>query len=242
MTQKDLAKVLHVSDRAVSKWERGAGFPDVSLLEHLADALDLQVLDLLRGEEQEEAEPEVTVRRALVLLVRQAREKTRRRWGQILGTLAALAIVGFVLFGILDRAGVFLRPVSLTVTAAVYNPEGEMTGETTVTVDGERRILGDKSFVGRFAIDAVEPTCREEVTAPDSMGRHGRGRLAGYSVLSPRGILFPGCGADALYHRESAVLRIEAGGRYHHCHRSGLCAAADVGYYYSILPVFSNQF
>lgn len=59
-----------MSDRAVSKWSGGAGFPDVSLLEHLADALDLQVLDLLRGEEQEEAEPEVTVRRALVLLVR----------------------------------------------------------------------------------------------------------------------------------------------------------------------------
>ncbi|MBP3485454.1 MAG: helix-turn-helix transcriptional regulator, partial [Oscillospiraceae bacterium] len=30
MTQKELAAVLHVSDRAVSKWERGAGFPDVS--------------------------------------------------------------------------------------------------------------------------------------------------------------------------------------------------------------------
>ena len=47
MTQKDLAAALHVSDRAVSKWERGAGFPDVSLLEPLADALGLQVLELL---------------------------------------------------------------------------------------------------------------------------------------------------------------------------------------------------
>ena len=35
----------------------------------------------------------------------------------------------------------------------------------TVTIDGERRILGDKSFVGRFAMDAVEATCREGVTA-----------------------------------------------------------------------------
>ena len=79
MTQKELAKVLHVSDRAVSKWERGAGFPDVSLLEPLAEALDLRVMDLLRGEEQEQAEPELTVRRCLVLLVRQARQRTRRR-------------------------------------------------------------------------------------------------------------------------------------------------------------------
>ena len=48
MTQKELAAALHVSDRAVSKWERGAGFPDISLLEPLADALGLGVLDLLR--------------------------------------------------------------------------------------------------------------------------------------------------------------------------------------------------
>lgn len=39
MTQKELAAALHVSDRAVSKWERGAGFPDISLLEPLADTL-----------------------------------------------------------------------------------------------------------------------------------------------------------------------------------------------------------
>ena len=46
LTQRELAAALHVSDRAISKWERGAGFPDISLLEPLADALDLGVLDL----------------------------------------------------------------------------------------------------------------------------------------------------------------------------------------------------
>ncbi len=49
MTQRELAQALHISDRTVSKWERGAGFPDVSLLEPLASALELHVLDLLRG-------------------------------------------------------------------------------------------------------------------------------------------------------------------------------------------------
>ena len=39
MTQKELAGRLQVSDRAVSKWERGAGFPDVSILTQLADEL-----------------------------------------------------------------------------------------------------------------------------------------------------------------------------------------------------------
>ena len=49
-TQRQLTETLHLSDRTVSKWERGAGFPDVALLEPLADALGLTVRSLLRGE------------------------------------------------------------------------------------------------------------------------------------------------------------------------------------------------
>lgn len=40
LTQKELAKELHVTDKAVSKWERGVNFPDLGLMETLADALD----------------------------------------------------------------------------------------------------------------------------------------------------------------------------------------------------------
>ena len=39
MTQVDLAKKLQVTDKAVSKWERGLGFPDINSIEPLADAL-----------------------------------------------------------------------------------------------------------------------------------------------------------------------------------------------------------
>ena len=49
LTQKQLAEQLHISDRTISKWERGAGFPDVSLLEPLADALHCSVVSLLGG-------------------------------------------------------------------------------------------------------------------------------------------------------------------------------------------------
>lgn len=40
MTQKELADKLHVTDKAVSKWERGVNFPDLGLMEELAIALD----------------------------------------------------------------------------------------------------------------------------------------------------------------------------------------------------------
>lgn len=49
-TQQELAEQLHVTDKAVSKWERGAGFPDIKMLEPLADALDVSVLELMQSE------------------------------------------------------------------------------------------------------------------------------------------------------------------------------------------------
>ena len=49
MTQEELAAKIHVSGKAVSKWETGRGFPDISLLEPLAKALGVSVIELLSG-------------------------------------------------------------------------------------------------------------------------------------------------------------------------------------------------
>jgi len=49
LTQKELAKKLNLTDKAVSKWERGLGCPDVSILEILAQELDVSVLEILKG-------------------------------------------------------------------------------------------------------------------------------------------------------------------------------------------------
>ena len=48
MTQAQLADRLHVTDKAVSKWERGLSYPDVTLLEPLAEALSVNIDALLR--------------------------------------------------------------------------------------------------------------------------------------------------------------------------------------------------
>ncbi len=50
MTQEDLANKIFVSGKAVSKWETGQGFPDISLLEPLAKALDISVIELFSGD------------------------------------------------------------------------------------------------------------------------------------------------------------------------------------------------
>lgn len=91
LTQKQLAEQLHLSDRTVSRWERGVGFPEISLLEPLADALGLSVLELLRGERMEvpHETAEDTVRDAARTFGTRFKTSMKRmRWA-----LAALAVV-----------------------------------------------------------------------------------------------------------------------------------------------------
>ena len=50
LTQKELAVQLGVTDKAISRWETGKGFPDVSILERLATTLDVTITELVNGE------------------------------------------------------------------------------------------------------------------------------------------------------------------------------------------------
>lgn len=53
LTQKALADAMHLSDRTISKWERGAGYPDISMLPVLSALLGVAAENLLSGESGE---------------------------------------------------------------------------------------------------------------------------------------------------------------------------------------------
>jgi transcriptional regulator with XRE-family HTH domain len=57
-TQRELAEQLGVTDKAVSKWERGLSYPDISLLSKLSNVLGVTVSELLNGERTKLAAPE----------------------------------------------------------------------------------------------------------------------------------------------------------------------------------------
>ena len=65
MTQKDLADLLYVSDKAVSKWERGLCFPDISALIPLTEILKINLYDLLRGEKVNKEDVEETLKNTI---------------------------------------------------------------------------------------------------------------------------------------------------------------------------------
>ena len=50
LTQKELAAMLNITDKAVSKWERGLSLPDISMLNPLSECLGVSVSELLNGE------------------------------------------------------------------------------------------------------------------------------------------------------------------------------------------------
>ena len=54
LTQKELAEKLNVSTAAVSKWENGKGFPDISILEPLSAELGISITELVKGEKTTE--------------------------------------------------------------------------------------------------------------------------------------------------------------------------------------------
>ena len=49
MTQAELAQKLYVSDKTVSKWENAKGYPDISLLESIAEVFGISVAELMAG-------------------------------------------------------------------------------------------------------------------------------------------------------------------------------------------------
>lgn len=99
MTQKELAARIFVSDKAVSKWERGLSLPDVALLEPLSQALDVTLTELLRGErlagELDAGEVEELMAGAIHLTAGEQarRDRDKRRW-RLAYLLCALLSLG----------------------------------------------------------------------------------------------------------------------------------------------------
>lgn len=99
LTQKELAEKLYVSDKAVSKWERGLSLPDIALLQPLAELLGVSVTELLSGRyihqplTVEEVEPLVTGTLKQTVQERTELRSSRRQWGfRLLGSVMLCAL------------------------------------------------------------------------------------------------------------------------------------------------------
>lgn len=96
MTQKELAQKVYISDKAVSKWERGLSMPDITLLIPLAQALGITVTELLECQRLEQAamdsgRVEELMHRVITYSEETPAERQKRR-----GKEAALFVVSLI--------------------------------------------------------------------------------------------------------------------------------------------------
>lgn len=98
ITQKELAEMLHVSNAAISKWENGHGFPDISLLEPLADALEISVTELVNGQRNANGKSENSeaIVKEIIQLSECERKRRNRKQNVVCGLLVYLiALLGY---------------------------------------------------------------------------------------------------------------------------------------------------
>lgn len=89
-TQKQLSEKLGISDKTVSKWETGNGFPEVSLLLPLCNELDITVNELLSGERVSEEDYRKKAEENMVNLVKEGQENKKKI---ILSAMVAILVI-----------------------------------------------------------------------------------------------------------------------------------------------------
>ena len=105
-TQKELAERLCITDKSVSKWELGRNYPDMAMLEPLANTLDTTVVQLLGIENVPEEEKVEAVTAVAVEETEQLRKEIRDRALTILINGVVWTVTQFVLGAMLLQYGI----------------------------------------------------------------------------------------------------------------------------------------
>ena len=100
LTQKELSEKLCVSTAAVSKWENGKGFPDISILEQLSAELGISITELVKGERTEKNTESDSVAKEIIEISRKNLKYERARQIFVVSALSVtiILVITFILF------------------------------------------------------------------------------------------------------------------------------------------------
>ena len=117
LTQKELADLLHVSDKAISRWETGKGFPETSLLMPLSNVLEVSVGELLSGERMVQ---EQIKQRTDQVIVQSIRRSERSTSVAICSAVCSVALVLLVLAWIILSAPKDISAMDFINSSDIY--------------------------------------------------------------------------------------------------------------------------
>lgn len=136
-TQRQLAEKLNISDKTISKWECGNGFPEVSLLLPLCDELGITVNDLLSGEIVPREDYQKKAENNMVEMIRE-REANKKQFTLtlLLGgvSLAAFLTLLIVVCVYTDVIPLTVKLILLAIACVIF------TVGVTVVMEGQRKI------------------------------------------------------------------------------------------------------
>lgn len=124
LTQRQLADVLSISDKTISKWECGKGLPEVSLMLPLCAALDITVNDLLSGEKVSSTDYQMKAEGNMINLMKENEENRKRMALSIItGVITIIAVCDFIVI-----ASFFDLPAIVRIILIVFSVVVAATG------------------------------------------------------------------------------------------------------------------
>lgn len=158
MTQSDLAKRIGVSDKAVSRWETGRGFPDVSILKSLSEELNLSINEIVNGEKIPPEKLGGKADNAILEALTYARSMSRKAF-EIIALLLGIGLVMLpLLFSGQDRISAFpiIGVAFLVGTAISFFSKKEPSRAKNLTIYLTKRFAGVVSLAALAVILVLE--------------------------------------------------------------------------------------
>lgn len=136
-TQRQLADILGISDKTISKWERGNGFPEVSLLLPLCNELDITVNELLSGERVSIGDYQRKAEENMVNMIKEREENKKKAILTIItGVIAIVAFITLIIV-VAVYTEVIALPVKIILVCIAC---GIFIPGLIVAMEGERTV------------------------------------------------------------------------------------------------------
>lgn len=146
-TQKELAAMLNITDKAVSKWERGLSLPDISMLNPLSECLGVSVSELLNGERNVTSTDSAIELDSVITYAQQSSHSKNTTFRRMVGTIFSIVmLLGIVVcmicnFAVTGALTWSLYPISsiifvwaVTFPLIVHQQKGMLISLCSVTV------------------------------------------------------------------------------------------------------------
>lgn len=137
LTQQQLSDILGISNKTISKWECGNGFPEISLLLPLCEALEISVNELLSGERLAEADYRRKAEENMVNIIREKEENKKKLWLTFLvGMIATITFITLLIVVCIytEVIGTPVKIILVAIACAVFaiGMYVAMEGERTI--------------------------------------------------------------------------------------------------------------